>query len=144
LESLQVLDPLAAAKPTLRILVVDDDLDTVHSLAMLIKAFGYQPHFAINGLGAIDVARKFCPDVILVDINLPDIDGDMLARQLRFEPGLENVRILALSGRADEETRKRALEAGCEAFYVKPLEPDTLERYLAGHVSYSAAGIKSS
>ena len=127
-------------KPNLRVLVVDDDLDTVHSLAMLIKSFGHHPDFAINTLAAIDVARRFRPDVVVLDINLPDFSGETLARQLKFEPGFEKLRIIALSGRSDDETRQRALEAGCEAFYVKPLAPETLERYLAGEAPYSRGG----
>ncbi len=114
-----------------RVLVVDDDLDTVHSLAMLIKALGHQVEFAINGFAAIEAARRFRPDVILMDINLPDIPGHRLARQLRFEPGLEQVRVIAVSGRADIDTRTAALEAGCADFYVKPLAPDTLEQLLS-------------
>jgi CheY-like chemotaxis protein len=87
--------------------------------------------FAINGFAAIDVARTFRPDVILLDIGLPDYRGDEIARQLKFEPGLERVRIIAVTGRSDEKTQRRVLENGCEAFYVKPLAPATLEEILA-------------
>jgi CheY-like chemotaxis protein len=124
------LAPQPGAKRKARILVVDDNLDTVHSMAMLIKAFGNEVDFAINGFAAIAAARKFRPDVILLDINLPDFKGDKLAQQLKYEPGLENVRIIALSGNSDEGTKARAIEAGCEAYHVKPLEPALLEELL--------------
>jgi len=125
------LTPRPDTKPKARVLVVDDDLDTVHSMALLIKAFGHEVDFAINGFAAIDAARRFRPDVILVDINLPDFKGDKLARQLKFEPGLERARIVALSGQADDATRARALESGCAAFYVKPLAPQALEQLIS-------------
>jgi CheY-like chemotaxis protein len=118
------------ARPKLRVLVVDDDLDTVHSMAMLIKAMGHETDFAINGFAAIDSARRFRPDVVIVDFNLPDFKGDKLAQQLKYEPGLENARFIALSGRSDEETQRCALAAGCQEFYTKPMAPSTLEKLL--------------
>lgn len=124
------LTPQTDAKPKARVLVVDDDLDTVHSMAMLIKAFGHEVDFAINGFAALDVARKFRPDVILIDINLPDMKGHKVVRQLRFEPGLENTRVIAVSGRSDDTTRAEAIAAGCAEFRVKPLSPDALEQLL--------------
>jgi CheY-like chemotaxis protein len=114
-----------------RVLVVDDNLDAVHSMAMLLRVMGHDVQFAINGFAAIDVARSFRPDVILLDIGLPDFRGDEIARQLKFEPGLQRTRIIAVSGSSDEETQRRVLGNGCEAFYVKPLAPFMLEEILA-------------
>ena len=82
----------------------------------------------ITGLAA----RSFRPDVILLDLGLPDIGGDQLARQLRFEPGLERMRIIAISGRSDDAVRRRAEAAGCEAVLAKPIEPAKLEQLLSG------------
>lgn len=113
-----------------RVLVVDDNLDAVHSMAMLLKMLGHEVHFAINGFAALDVARKFRPEVILLDIGLPDFQGDDIARQLKWEPGLECTRIIAVTGRNDDEVRQRAIEAGCEQFFVKPLDVPTLEALL--------------
>jgi two-component system OmpR family response regulator len=113
-----------------RVLVVDDNLDAVHSMALLLKSMGHEVQFAINGFAAIDIARTFRPDVVLLDIALPDFNGDEIARQLKWEPGLENTRIIAISGRAGDEARGRALEAGCEEFCLKPLELPVLERLL--------------
>jgi CheY-like chemotaxis protein len=119
------LQPLPQLKR--RVLVVDDNLDTVQSMALLLKVNGHEVQFAINGLAAIDIARKFRPEVIFLDIGLPDFKGDQIANQLKWEPGLENVRIIAVSGRSGEEDRQRALAAGCEDFRVKPLDPALLE-----------------
>jgi CheY-like chemotaxis protein len=117
--------------PKRRVLVVDDNLDAVHSMAMLLKLLGHEVQFAINGFAAIDVARKFRPEIILLDIGLPDFQGDDIARQLKWEPGLERTRIIAVTGRSDDEVRQRAIAAGCEQFFVKPLDMPTLEALLA-------------
>jgi CheY-like chemotaxis protein len=69
--------------------------------------------------------------VIFLDIGLPDFNGDHIAKQLKWEPGLENVRIIAVSGRSGNEDRQRALAAGCEDYRVKPLDPAVIEELLA-------------
>lgn len=119
------------AVPRRRVLVVEDDLDSVHSMAMLIKMMGHDVHFAINGFAALDIARAYRPDIIILDIGLPDFNGDAIARQLRYEPGLEKARIVAISGLPEAHLEERALRAGCEAFYRKPIDPGALEELLA-------------
>ena len=127
-----LLDLKPHLQPKRRVLVVDDNLDTVHSMAILIKMMGHECQFAINGFAAIDVARKFRPDVILLDIGLPDFKGHEIANQLKFEPGLERTRMIAVSGLPDDGALRRlALEAGCQEFYKKPLDPTTLEQLLS-------------
>lgn len=115
-----------------RILVVEDNLDSVHSMATLIKMMGHEVRFAINGFAALSVARDFKPEIILLDIALPDFSGEEIARQLRFEPGLEAVRIIVITGLPDEDgVRQRMLKVGCREFYRKPVSPATLEALLA-------------
>jgi CheY-like chemotaxis protein len=114
-----------------RVLVVDDNLDAVHSMAVLLKMMGHEVQFAINGFAALDLARSFRPDMILLDIGLPDFKGDVIARQLKYEPGLERTRIIAITGLPVSEVRPVALEAGCEAVYAKPLAPGVVEELLA-------------
>lgn len=111
-------------------LVVEDNLDSVHSMAMLIRMMGHEVQFSINGFAAIEIARSFRPDVILLDIGLPDVKGDDIARQLKWEPGLENTRIIAITGLPLHDVRQRALDAGCEALHAKPLDPAVLEGLL--------------
>ncbi|OGA72327.1 MAG: hypothetical protein A3G81_15100 [Betaproteobacteria bacterium RIFCSPLOWO2_12_FULL_65_14] len=114
-----------------RVLVVEDHLDTVHSMAVMLKSMGHNVQFAINGFAAIDIARSFRPEFILLDLGLPDFNGDEIARQIKWEPGLEHTRIIAITGRSDDEIRQRAMQAGCEDFFVKPLNPVALEELLA-------------
>jgi CheY-like chemotaxis protein len=111
--------------------VVDDNLDAVHSMATLIKMMGHECHFAINGFAAIDAARKFRPDVILLDIGLPDFKGHEIASQLKYEAGLEKTRIIAITGLPLENVQSRALESGCEEVFAKPMAPQVLEELLA-------------
>jgi len=120
----------APERPRSRVLVVDDNIDAVHSMAVLMKMMGHEVEFAINGLAALDIAKAFKPDVILLDIGLPDFGGDKIARQLKYEPGFERTRIIAITGLPIGEVRERASEAGCEAVYAKPLAPTALEELL--------------
>ena len=113
-----------------RVLIVEDNLDAVHSMAALIKMMGHEVAFAINGFAALDAARRFRPEVILLDIGLPDFKGYNIARQLKWEPGLEQARIIAITGRSMDEVRQKALEAGCEQVFAKPMDPAALERLL--------------
>jgi CheY-like chemotaxis protein len=117
-------------QPQRKVLVVEDNLDSVHSMAMLLKSMGHEVHFAINGFAAIDIARQFRPDVILLDIGLPDFKGDEIAQQFKYEPGLENVRIIAITGLPLADVEQRALQAGCEQVFAKPIDPAALERLL--------------
>jgi len=119
-----------APHPKRRVLVVEDNLDSVHSMTLLIRMMGHEVEFAINGFAAIDVARTYRPDIILIDIGLPDFKGDHLARQLRYEPGLEGARIIAMSGLPQENLEEKARQAGCAEFYRKPIDPAKLEEVL--------------
>jgi DNA-binding response OmpR family regulator len=113
-----------------RVLVVEDDLDTVHSMTRLIKMMGHECQFAINGFAALEIAREFKPEIILLDIGLPDFGGYDIAKQLKYEPGLEQTRIIAVSGRPASD-RQLAMDAGCDEFYRKPLEIELLEELIA-------------
>jgi CheY-like chemotaxis protein len=124
-------------------LVVEDNLDSLHSMANLIKLMGHECEFAINGFAALDIARQFRPDTILLDIGLPDFQGYDIARQLKWEPDLQGTRMIAITA-LPESDRQRALDAGCDDFYRKPLDPMLLEQLLAvpsrvDHAQRSAA-----
>jgi CheY-like chemotaxis protein len=113
-----------------RVLVVEDNLDSVHSMAMLVKMMGHEVQFAINGFAALDIARTFRPDIILLDIGLPDFNGCEIVRQLKYEQGLQNTRFIAISALPAQQFKQRSLDAGCHEFYPKPIEPRLLERLL--------------
>jgi CheY-like chemotaxis protein len=125
------------ARPKLRVLVVDDNLDAVHSMATLVKMMGHEVQFAINGFAALDIARKFRPEVVVLDLSLPDFNGCDIARQLKWEPELRSSRFIAVSALPEDKYRQMALDAGCHDFYKKPLDPKVLERLLGDASSSS-------
>ena len=111
-----------------RILVVDDELDTAHSLAVLFRAMGKEVEFAVNALAALDIARRFRPDMVFVDIRLPDLDGWELAQRLRADAAGRPLRIVTITGRSGEDDRRRSSQAGIEAHLVKPVDPAYIEK----------------
>src|SRR5262245_60709908 len=122
------LNPAAPARR--RVLVVEDNLDSVHSMAILVKMMGHEVQFAINGFAALAIAREFRPDIVLLDLGLPDFNGCEIARQLRYEEPLRNTRFIAISALPAQQYRQLALIAGCDEFYAKPIDPKVLERLL--------------
>ena len=114
-----------------RVLVVEDNLDSVHSMATLVKMMGHEVQFAINGFAALDIARKFRPEIVLLDLGLPDFSGSEIARQLKYEPGFEHTRFIAVSALPEQQHRQPALDAGCEEFFKKPIDPAKLEELLS-------------
>jgi two-component system CheB/CheR fusion protein len=92
-------------------------------MALLLKGMGHEVDFAINGTAALQVARRFRPDFVILDLGLPDGDGTEVARQLRKEPGLETAQIVSVTGRSLTDDRRRSLEAGCNDHFLKPLDP---------------------
>ena len=110
-----------------RVLVVDDDLDLADALVAFLRGWGLQVDFAINGYAALDVAGRMKPDLIFLDIGLPDFNGWQLARRLRQISGLDGVRIAIVSARGAPEDIRRSSETGCEVHLVKPLDLRTVE-----------------
>ena len=111
-----------------RILVVDDELDTAQSLAILFRAMGKQVEFAVNAKAALDIAQRLEPEMVFVDIGLPDIDGWELARRLRDAAGKRPLRVVVITGRDGDEERRRSAAAGAEAHLVKPVDPAYIEK----------------
>src|SRR5204862_2592810 len=97
-----------ASQARRKVLVVDDNLDHVHSIAMLLRSRGHQVDYAINGIVALHLAQRFKPQVVLLDLGLPDTHGAELARQLRRDPELKKIRIVAITGRTSDEDHRRA------------------------------------
>jgi PAS domain S-box-containing protein len=116
---------------TLSILVVDDNVDAAEMLSGLLALEGHHVVTVHDGLSALTAAEDLRPDVVLLDIGLPRLNGYEVARRLREEAGLEPIRIIAMTGYGQESDRQRALDAGCDEHLSKPVAPSTLRRCLA-------------
>ena len=123
----RAVEEVGTAPRRLRILVVDDSVDTAQSLTYLLRDDGHITEYAINGMAALDLAKRTRPELIFLDIGLPDYDGLKLARDIKKTPGLERTHIVAITGRISDD-EQRALEAGCDLFLSKPLDFRTYEK----------------
>ena len=115
-----------------RLLVVDDNQDAADSLAMLLRLQGHDVRVAYSGMAALEMTKAYTPDVVFMDIGMPGMDGYEAARRIRQQPGLGNVVLAALTGWGQQEDRRRTAEAGFDHHLVKPVEPNALEKLLAG------------
>ena len=116
--------PSRATHRVYRILVVEDNLDQVHTFALLLKEMGHSIDYAINGYVALDVARRFKPDVIFCDLGLPGVTGFEVAEQIRRDPELKDIKLIAVTGYPQFEERAR--QVGFDQVYSKPLGPKVL------------------
>lgn len=114
-----------------RVLVVEDNIDGARLMATLIRTMGHDVDYAINGYAALKLAESFRPEVVILDLALPDMTGWAVARELRRRPGGDKLRIYATTGRYGDEARQRSLEVGCDEHLLKPLEPALIEKLLA-------------
>jgi PAS domain S-box-containing protein len=122
---------LDAGTPPRTILVIEDNVDGAQSLADVLEMHGHRVRLARDGRSGIALAREAQPDVILCDLGLPDVDGYDVARTLRRDAALRGTRLVALSGYAQVEDRRRAREAGFDAHLAKPVDLDELMSTLA-------------
>jgi PAS domain S-box-containing protein len=108
------------------VVVVDDNKDAAESMAMLLRTVGHDVHIENDGTAALQRLTAQLPDVVLLDIGLPGIDGYEVARRVRAHPGGEGVRIYAMTGYGQDEDRRRSLAAGFDGHLVKPVTPSDL------------------
>ena len=121
----------AASAGGRRILIADDNEDAVESLALLLNMMGNETRTAPDGLAALQVGETFAPEIALLDIGMPKLNGYDAARRIRALPWGARLVLVALTGRSQDEDRRRSQEAGFDFHLVKPIEPAALERLLA-------------
>jgi two-component system, chemotaxis family, CheB/CheR fusion protein len=105
-----------------RVLVVDDNQDSADSLRMLLELEGHAVESVYTANSALERAAAYRPEVVLLDLGLPGIDGYEVGRRMKALPGLEGVRLVALTGFGQPEDQKRSRSAGFEGHLVKPVE----------------------
>lgn len=123
--------PLADGRPGLRVLVVEDDADFAGILAILLGIYGHEARVAANGPAALKEARERPPDVVLLDIGLPRMDGYEVARRLAELGGEKRPLLIAVTGYGREADRRRSAEAGIDLHLVKPVDPVVLQKVLS-------------
>lgn len=120
-----------------RILIVDDNATSLKLAAYLMRARGYDVTVAADAEAALDAIELQHPDLVLMDIQLPGIDGLELVRRLRADVTSRHLLIIAVTAYAMKGDEERALAAGCDHYITKPIDtralPDTIARHLAGH-----------
>jgi CheY-like chemotaxis protein len=117
--------------PPRRVLIVDDNEDAANSLALVLKLGGHETASVYSAAEALQRAAAFKPDVVLLDIGLPGMDGYEVAQRMRELPGLRAVRLVAVTGYGRSDDRLRAREAGFDDHLTKPVEFALLEQTLA-------------
>jgi len=122
-----------------RILVADDNRDSADSLATMLSMMGHETSAAYDGSEAIQKAASYRPDVIVLDVGMPILDGYEAARHIRSQPWSNGVVLVALTGWGQEEDRARARRAGFDFHLTKPANPEALVRLLAGVASGDAS-----
>jgi PAS domain S-box-containing protein len=130
------LPPARAAQPTggplLRVLVVDDNVDTATSLATLVLESGHDVRMAHDGPSVVEAAVYYRPNVVLLDIGLPGLDGFEIGKQIRQRPDLQNVVLVAVTGYGRESDLQRSFEVGFDYHLIKPVDFGKVQQILAG------------
>jgi CheY-like chemotaxis protein len=124
-------DSVTPSSPLRRVLVVDDNRDAARSLATLLRIMGHDVRTAHNGQSALEAARASMPEIAILDIGLPGMDGHELARRMRDEPGGAAVLIIALTGWGQDVDRRRSAEAGFDHHLTKPADAEALRKLLS-------------
>jgi PAS domain S-box-containing protein len=125
-----VVEKSKATSHPRRVLIVDDNLDTADSIAMLLERSGHEVTVAYSAEKALEVAAEFQPEVVLLDIGLPEMDGYEVARRLRRDSRLKGMKLIALTGYGQDSDLQRAKEAGFDHHLVKPAGLDKIEELL--------------
>jgi len=122
----------AAAGPSRRVLVVEDNADAGQLLGAFIERAGHVPSVVSSAREALAIANELRPEVALIDIGLPDMNGYELVRSLRALPGLEGCRYVAVTGHKSQSAIARGISAGFEAYLTKPVNPEDLLPLIRG------------
>ena len=115
---------------TRRVLVVDDSQDSADTLAKLLRVTGHEVRVAFDGRSALEAAATFVPQVVLLDIGLPDMSGYEVAKQMRPLPGMAKACLVALTGYGQERDRNLSRQAGLDHHLTKPVDHQALLRIL--------------
>jgi two-component system, cell cycle response regulator DivK len=117
------------------ILVIEDNEQNLYLVRFILEKNGYQVHAAMDGQAGIDMANQLKPDLILLDIQLPVMDGYAVAQNLRLNPQLSSIPIVAVTSHAMVGDREKAMQVGCNGYIEKPINPDTFMEEVELHLT---------
>lgn len=124
----------------MKILVVEDEPNNMKLMTFILKKYGHEPVEAVNGMEGIEKATSLHPDLILMDIRLPDFDGLEAARRIRKNVNMKQVPIIAATSQMIEGYRNEIIKAGCNGFIQKPINPLTIMGELENILSSLQSG----
>ena len=114
---------IVSSERGLLVLLVEDTIDTLEAFSHFLRATGFRVETATDGRQAVEKARALRPDVVVMDLALPELDGWEATHQIKSDPATRNVPVIAFTGHAFQQSKEAARQAGCEAFLTKPLDP---------------------
>jgi DNA-binding response OmpR family regulator len=117
-----------------KILIVDDEMDIVETLSMALEKAGYECITANNGIDALNIARAENPNIILLDIMLPKMNGYKVARLLKFDEKYKHIPVIMLTARSQETDRIQGIETGADDYLTKPFDLKTLISMIKNHI----------
>ncbi|MBP7688546.1 MAG: response regulator [Thermoflexales bacterium] len=123
----------------MKALIVEDDPDARKVLSLILKLDGYQIHSAPGGQEALNILADLVPDVILLDVMMPGMDGYQVCQWVRSNPAVRHVPVIMLSGKADPESVARGMEVGADEYLSKPITPSSLTKQLKTVLARTAA-----
>ena len=122
---------VTSQRQTLRVLVVDDNHDAAMGLSLILRALGHQSQVIYEGLTAVETALQYQPNLVLLDLGLPGLDGWEVARRIRQEPTLNKVMLVAITGWGSDDAMLRSADAGFDFHLVKPANVSRLKQIVA-------------
>ena len=113
------------------VLIIEDNVDSVHTMVLLLRDMGHAVDYAVNGFAGLDLARRMKPEVVFLDVGLPGLDGYEVCRRIRADAGLAETKVVIVSAYSGAEHEEKARAAGCHLHLVKPVMVHVLEGVLA-------------
>lgn len=121
---------------TAKILIVDDEPNIVIALEFLLRREGYRTEKAFNGLQALEIAAEFLPDLVVLDVMMPGIDGFEVANKMRQSPALENTKIIFLTAKGTQRDKATGYASGAEYYLVKPFDNEEFVQTITEIITY--------
>jgi len=125
----------------LRVLIVEDNVDNFELVRFLLERAGYQVLSAVNGVEGVEIAKREQPDLVLMDLSMPEMDGWKATAQMKSDEATRRIPVVALTAHTLPSERKRAIDAGCDGYISKPINVASFEKLVATLLRHARAGL---